>query len=55
MHGEVKTRLFELILLCFLGFIAISDTGRWSLIEYADDDEKFLKAAQRLQASRPSI
>ncbi|CAE7234461.1 unnamed protein product [Symbiodinium sp. CCMP2456] len=47
--AEVKTRLFELLLLCFLGFIAISDSGRWSLIQYAADDEEFLKAVERLQ------
>ena len=53
--AEVKTRLFELLLLCFVGFIAISDSGRWSLIQYAADDEEFLKAVQRLQASHPSM
>ena len=53
--AEVKTRLFELLLLCFVGFIAISDSGRWSLIQYAADDEEFLKAVQRLQASHLSM
>ena len=46
-ESEVNTRLFELLLLVFMGFIVIVEK-RWGLVHYADDDENFARAANRL-------
>jgi hypothetical protein len=45
--AEVHTRVFEILVLVFMGFLAIAD-GRWGCIRYAEDDQNFLHAAHRL-------
>ena len=46
-EAEVNTRLFEMLVLVFMGFVSISGC-RWGIVSFPQNDEKFVRAANRL-------
>ena len=51
---EIRAKKIDLLVLSFMGFLHVKE-GRFALASYADDDEQFLLAMNRLQSWCPLI